>query len=82
VIAATISWAFYSWLLTHPQEPQHIRADWAAFMLGQIVFGLMWSGAFAAGEWTLGAPHIVWSWPLAAALLYIALGPALIAYRC
>ena len=82
MIAATISWAFYSWQLTRAKEPQHIRADWTAFLLGQIVFGLMWSGAFSAGEWAFGAPHIIWSWPLAAALLYIALGPALIAYRC
>ena len=26
--------------------------------------------------------HITWGWPLAAALLYVALGPAILAYRC
>ena len=82
MIAATISWSFYSWLLTRPQEPAQIRGDWTAFLLAQIAFGLMWSGAFSAGEWALGAPHVVWNWQLAAALVYVAIGPAIIAYRC
>ena len=83
VLLATLAWAFYSWLLTQPnQEPPEIRRDWAAFLMAQIVFGVGWSGLFAAGEWTLGDTHITWGWPLAAALLYIAVGPALVAYRC
>ena len=82
MIAATISWSFYSWLLMHPKEPQAIRSDWTAFLLAQIAFGLMWSGCFSVGEWALSEQHIVWSWSLAAALLYIAIGPAIIAYRC
>ena len=82
MIAATISWSFYSWMLARPKEPQDFRGDWTAFLLAQIVFGTMWSSIFTAAEWTLGDPHIVWSWPLAAALLYIAVGPAIIAYRC
>jgi len=80
--AAAIEWSIYSWLLMYPKEPKDIRGNWAAFLLAQIVFGVMWSGAFAAGEWAVSDPHIVWSWPLAAALLYIAVGPAIIAYRC
>ena len=82
MIAATISWSVYSWLLMHPREPQAIRASWSAFLVAQIVFGLMWSGGFSVGEWALGRPHIAWSWSLAAAILYVALGPAIIAYRC
>jgi len=82
MIAATISWSVYSWLLTRPKEPQEIRGNWTAFLSAQIVFGLMWSGVLAAGEWTLGDPHIVWSWKLGAALLFIAVGPAILAYRC
>ncbi|MDB5869061.1 MAG: protein of unknown function transrane [Polaromonas sp.] len=83
VLLATLAWAFYSWLLTQPnKEPTEIRRDWAAFLMAQIVFGVGWSGLFAAGEWTLGATNISWSWPLAAALLYIAVGPAVMAYRC
>lgn len=82
VLLATLAWAFYSWLLSQPKEPPEIRRDWAAFLLAQIAFGLAWSGAFAAGEWALTDAHIQWGWPLAAALLYVAVGPAVIAYRC
>lgn len=82
MIAATIAWSFYSWLLTLPKEPKEIRSNWAAFLLAQVGFGVLWSSMFTAGEWAVGNPHIVWSWPLAAALLYVALGPAIIAFRC
>jgi drug/metabolite transporter (DMT)-like permease len=82
VLLATLAWAFYSWLLSQPKEPAEIRGDWAAFLMAQIVFGLAWSGAFAAGEWAVTDAHIQWGWPLAAALVYVAVGPAVIAYRC
>jgi drug/metabolite transporter (DMT)-like permease len=82
VLLATLAWAFYSWLLSQPKAPPEIRRDWAAFLLAQIVFGLGWSGLFAAGEWTLTDARIVWGWPLVTALAYIAVGPAVMAYRC
>ena len=82
ILLATLSWAFYTWLLNRPDDPVEIRSDWAAFLMAQIVFGLMWSGLFAGGEWALTDTHIRWGWPLAAALLYVAVGPAVIAYRC
>lgn len=80
MIIATIVWSFYSWLLTRPAEPESIRADWAAYLLAQVAFGVVWSGLFAAGEWALTDARITWSWPLAAALLYVAIGPAIIAF--
>ena len=82
VLLATAAWAVYSWLLVRPGDPPAIRSDWAAFLLAQMVFGLGWSGLFAAGEWALTAAQIDWGWPLATALLYVAVGPAIIAYRC
>ena len=82
VLLATLAWAFYSWLLTQPKEPPELRRDWAAFLMAQIVFGLGWSGLFAGSEWALLDVHIRWGWPLAMALVYIAVGPAVIAYRC
>ena len=82
VLVATLAWAFYSWLLTQPKEPQALRNDWAAFLMAQIVFGLVWSGLFAAGEWNLTDAHISWSWPVVAALVFVAVGPAVTAYRC
>jgi drug/metabolite transporter (DMT)-like permease len=30
----------------------------------------------------VGEHHIEWGWPLAAALAYVAVGPAIVAYRC
>lgn len=82
VLLATLSWAFYSWLLSQPKEPAAIKADWAAFLMAQILFGLGWSGFFAGAEWALTDAHIRWGWPLATALVFVAVGPAVIAYRC
>ena len=82
VALATAAWAFYSWLLTRPGDPPGIRNDWAAFLMAQIVPGLVWSGLFTAGEWAMTDAHMVWSWPVAAVLLYVAVGPAIVAYRC
>ncbi len=82
MILATIAWSFYSWLLTQQKEPPSIRADWAAFLLAQVFYGVLWSGAFAGAEWSLGGAQIAWSWPVAAALLFVAVGPAIIAFRC
>ncbi len=82
ILLASAAWAYYSWMLAHPTtEPPEIRHDWSAFLLAQIAFGLVWSGLFAGGEWALGLGRLQLSWPLAAALLFIALGPALVAYR-
>ena len=81
MMLATIAWAFYSWLLSRTTEPAAVRQDWAAFLMAQMVFGLGWSGSFAAGEVWLGAAPIQWSLALAAALLFIAVGPAILAYR-
>ena len=82
MLLATISWAFYSWLLSRTSEPASIRSDWGAFLMAQMVFGLAWSGSFAGAEWATGRTHIAWGWPLAAALAFIAVGPAVLAYRC
>ncbi|WP_313314581.1 DMT family transporter [Pulveribacter sp.] len=82
MLAATLAWALYSWLLVRTDRPADIRADWAGFLLAQMLFGLMWSGAFAGVEWSLGVRRFEWGWTLAAALAFIAIGPAIVAYRC
>ena len=82
MIVATICWSVYSWLLTRRDEPESIRHDWARFLLAQVSFGLMWSGLSASAEWLVTDAHILWSWQLGCALLYVAVGPAVIAYRC
>ena len=82
MILATIAWSFYSWLLMQPKDRPGVRADWAAFLLAQVVYGVLWSGALAGVEWSVQDVHIDWSWNVAAALLFVAVGPAVIAMRC
>jgi drug/metabolite transporter (DMT)-like permease len=85
IVGAVIAWAGYSWLLARP--PASMRApdrpdwDWAGFLLVQILFGLIGAGAAAAAEQALGAKPVVWSAWTVAALLFVAIGPGLIAYR-
>ncbi len=80
MILATIAWSFYSWMLLQPQDEPALRADWAAFLGAQVAFGLVWSAGFAGVEWSLGAPAIAWSWPVVAALLFVAVCPAVLAF--
>lgn len=83
VLIATACWAWYSWLLAQTTEPTPVRSNWAYLLMAQMAFGLVWSGLFTSVEWSGGQDvHIVWGWPLAAALLYVAAGPSLLAYRC
>jgi drug/metabolite transporter (DMT)-like permease len=81
MILATIAWSFYSWMLMQQKDEPGLRGDWAAFLLAQVGYGVLWSAALAGGEWALQEAHIAWSWPLAAALLYVAIGPAILAMR-
>jgi drug/metabolite transporter (DMT)-like permease len=80
MILATIAWSFYSWMLLQPKDAPQLRADWAAFLATQVMYGLLWSAAFSGIEWSVGAPVITWSGKLAAALLFVAAGPAVLAY--
>src|SRR5690606_36714288 len=67
VLLATLSWAWYSWLLVRPVDPPALRSDWAAFLTAQMVYGLFWAGLFAAGDWAVEPQAIHWSWGVAAA---------------
>ena len=86
VLIAIIAWAFYSWMLARP--PASMRApdrpdwDWAGFLLLQTLFGLLGAGAAAAGEAVLTGATVHWNGWVVAALLYVAIGPSIIAYRC
>lgn len=86
MVLATICWSFYSWLLTQPKDRPAVRADWAAFLLAQVIYGVIWSGALAAIEWSSAfrhePRHIDWSWQVAAVLAFVAIGPAVTAFRC
>ena len=82
ILLATVSWSWYSWLLLRRDEPEAIRQNWAAFLQAQVVFGLGWSGLFAGLEWGLTDAHIDWGWPLVATLVFVSVGPSVLAYRC
>jgi drug/metabolite transporter (DMT)-like permease len=91
ILIGAMSWALYSWLLVQP--PAWLRPPprqtlhawgWAGLLLVQVLFGLLAAGAAAAGEQALGQPAAIdWrsGWVLAA-LLFVALGPSIVAYRC
>jgi drug/metabolite transporter (DMT)-like permease len=81
MILATIAWSFYSWLLLQQKDVPAVRADWAAFLLAQVAYGALWSGALAGAEWALTDAHVAWSGKVGLALLYVAIGPAILAMR-
>ncbi|MFT0548980.1 DMT family transporter [Allopusillimonas ginsengisoli] len=82
-LIATIIWALYSWLLIKGHDPAEIRSNWVGVLLAQLVYGVAWSGAMAGGEWlVVPDAHITWSWGLGVALIYVAIGPAIVALRC
>ena len=87
MLLATATWSLYSWLLIRPPrhqpDPPALRGDWAAWLMAQVVPGLLWSAAFAGVEWTVvPGLHIDWGWPFLAALLYVTVGPSVLAYYC
>lgn len=81
ILLATVLWAVYTWLLTRYPGPPQFKANWSAFLLAQVVFGLLWSVLFTGVEAGLGRFFVVPGWPLAGMLLFISIGPAILAYR-
>ena len=86
VLVAVIAWTFYSWMLARPPEsmrhPKRPDWDWAGFLLVQMIFGLMGSSVAAGAEAALTGATIQWNAWVVLALLYVAIGPSVIAYRC
>ncbi len=86
MLVAVLAWAFYSWMLVRPPESMRGAArpawNWAEGLLVQVLFGLTGSGLAAAVETASGAaPMRLDGWVLLG-LAYVAIGPAVIAYRC
>lgn len=81
MLLATLLWSLYTWLLTKAPGPSTFRSDWKAFLLAQMFFGVLWSSLFTGAEVAMGAFVLVMGWKLAAILLFIAIGPALMAYH-
>jgi drug/metabolite transporter (DMT)-like permease len=85
ILVAALAWAGYSWQLARP--PAHMRGErrprwnWAEFLLVQTLFGLGWATASAAAEAVWSPQAAQWSPTVAAALLFIAVGPSVLAFR-
>lgn len=91
ILIATVSWAVYSWLLARP--PARLRPPpaevlqawgWAGLLLLQMLFGIAAASVAAAGEAVL-TQHAPTDWRNAwvlAAIVYVAIGPSIVAYRC
>lgn len=86
MLLATALWAIYSWMLAAP--PPAMRGerrpawDWAQALLVQILFGGLWAWVGAGVEAAVAPQPVRWSPAVVAALVYVAVGPSLIAYRC
>ena len=91
ILLAALCWAIYTWLLARPPaalrppSPATLQAwGWAGLLLVQMLFGLLAAGAAAGVEAALTVSTTIdWrnAW-LLAALLFVALGPSILAYRC
>ena len=82
MVLATILWGAYSWMLSHPKESTERTWPWSYFLLAQVGFGFCWSLGFAVTEWQLQYSYFTWSWPTVLMIIYVIIGPSLIAYRC
>ena len=82
MVFATILWGAYSWMLSHPKESTERTWPWSYFLLAQVGFGFCWSIGFAVTEWHLDFSYFAWSWPTVLMIIYVIVGPSLIAYRC
>ena len=86
MLAGAFVWACYSWLLARP--PASLAPggrpdwDWAAFLLVQVIFGAAWAAVWAGIETVVAPAPILWSPWVVVALVYVAVGPSLVAYRC
>jgi drug/metabolite transporter (DMT)-like permease len=82
IMLATILWAFYSWMLTRPGESTERQWPWAEFLMAQVMVGLLWTGFFDGFEIAAGHAFIELNWWTASLIVFVAIGPSLIAYRC
>lgn len=86
MLLAVMAWSVYSWLLARPPSNMIGEArptwTWAEFLMVQVLFGLLFAGGLTGAEQTLNPPPIVWSGWLILALIYVAIGPSVLAYRC
>ena len=82
ILVATFLWAFYSWMISRPGVSTERQWPWADFLMAQILIGLLWTGLFEGFEIAAGHAYLdlnLWTGSL---ILFVAIGPSLVAYRC
>lgn len=80
MLIAACCWSWYSWMLT--RAPRFDNVPTLVFLLAQLSFGLAWAGSLALIEFTLDLSYLKWNSAVLAVLIFVALGPSLLAYRC
>jgi drug/metabolite transporter (DMT)-like permease len=82
IMLATILWAFYSWMISRPGKSTERQWPWAEFLLAQVLIGFMWTMLFEGAEIATGHAFIELNYWTGVLILFVAIGPSLIAYRC
>ena len=82
IMLATVTWALYSWMLTRPGSSTERQWPWAQFLMAQVFAGLLWTGFFDSFEIAAGHAYLDLNLWTASLILFVAIGPSLIAYRC
>jgi drug/metabolite transporter (DMT)-like permease len=82
IMLATILWACYSWMISRPGKSTERQWPWAEFLLAQVLIGFMWTMLFEGAEIASGHAFIELNYWTGALILFVAIGPSLIAYRC
>ena len=82
IMLATILWAFYSWMISRPGESAERQWPWAEFLMAQVLIGFMWTMLFEGAEIATGHAFIDLNYWTGALIVFVAIGPSLIAYRC
>ena len=82
IMLATITWALYSWMLTRPGSSNERQWPWAQFLMAQVFVGFLWTGLFDSYEIVSGHAYLDLNPWTISLILFVAIGPSLIAYRC
>lgn len=82
IMLATILWAVYSWMLSRPGSSTEKQWPWAEFLMAQVTVGLLWTGIFDGFEIATGHAFLELNWWTTSLIVFVAIGPSLIAYRC
>ena len=82
IMLATILWAFYSWMISRPGKSTERQWPWAEFLMAQVFIGFLWTMLFEGAEIATGHAFIDLNYWTGALILFVAVGPSLIAYRC